>query len=137
MLMTVHLPALLVASLAGFLIGFLWHGPVFGKTWIALMGWTEKDIAAAKNRPMAGTMALGFVAQVVTAFVLALLARVLGLASVPEALQLAFWAWFGFIAPTFLNGVLWEGRSINLYLFNLAYYFVLFAVQSLIVTLWR
>lgn len=128
--------ALLVAAVAAFFIGFLWHGPVFGKLWIKLSGMTDQQLKEAKEQNMAPMMILAFIQQVLTAYVLAQFSLAWGAADAMHALLVAFWAWL-LVAVVLLNGVLWEKRSTNLYLFNLAYYLVLFAVVSLIVTLWR
>ena len=33
--------AVLAAAVSNMVLGFLWYGPLFGKTWSKLMGWGE------------------------------------------------------------------------------------------------
>jgi hypothetical protein len=134
----VNLLAVALAAIAAFFVGFLWHGPLFGRTWMRLSGISEKEAKAAMEKGgMGKTMFLAFLQQLVTAFVMALFAYDLGVADAIDALLLAFWAWLGFVVTVHLNAVLWEKRAPALYLFNIAYQFVSFAVIALIVGLWR
>lgn len=134
---SVNYLGVLVAAIAAFVIGFLWHGPLFGKVWIKLSGMTEQQLAAAKAKSMAMPMFMALVQQLVTAFVLALFISAMGVSDVVDAVLLTFWVWLGFFAATQLNGVLWENKSVNLYLFGIVYHLVALVAMALILTLWR
>lgn len=131
---------ILVAAVAAFFIGFLWHGPLFGKTWLKLMKITEADMEREKKE-MAGKMhwymLAAFLQQLAVATVTAILVSALGVTDVASASLYAFLVWFAYIAATLLNGVLWEKRTIPLYLFNITYQLVILVVITLIVGLWR
>lgn len=129
--------AVIVAAIAAFVVGFLWHGPLFGRQWMSLAKITEAQIKEAQAAGMGKTMLIAFVAQLVTAYVIAHFAVLWGAAGIVGALRLAFWSWLGFVVPVLLNPVLWERRSVHLYLFNIVYTFVSFAVIALVVTLWQ
>jgi len=43
MALSVYIP-ILIATIASFIFGFLWYGPLFGKQWMNLMGFTKKSI---------------------------------------------------------------------------------------------
>lgn len=135
-----NFPAILVASLASFVLGFLWHGPVFGKQWMKLMKITAAEMKKGKKE-MAKKMPLylivAFLQQVITATAIAFLVLMLEFSDATSAIILAVWIWLGFIATTLLNGVLWEKRSIPLYLFNITYQLVSLVVITLIVGLWQ
>ncbi len=136
----VNLLAVLVAAIASFVLGFLWHGPLFGKQWIALMGIPPSEVDAMRAKgmgPMVPSMIAAFVQQIVVALVMAHLAAALSLSGAVPAILFAVLVWFGFIATTLLNGVLWEKKSISLYLFANAYHLCALIVISLIVTLWK
>jgi hypothetical protein len=132
--------AVLVAAIAAFALGFLWHGPLFGKQWIKLMGIPQSEINAMQAKgmgPMVPNMIASLVQQFVVAFVLSYLANALSIVGVVPAVLLAALLWLGFIATTLLNGPLWEKKSISLYLFNIAYQLANLVVIGLIVVLWR
>lgn len=131
--------AVLVAALASFMIGFLWHGPVFGKTWISLMKITPAQMEKGKKdmeKKMPLYMLLALVQQLVMSFVIAVLCAMTGVIDTASAVMLAVLLWLGIIATTFLNGVLWENKTVPLYVFNLAYHLVNILVITLIVGLW-
>lgn len=115
---------ILVAAIAAFAFGFLVHGPLFGKTWMALMKITPQQMEEGKKK-MEGTMqyymGAAFLQQLVTAAVLSNVLYAMGVYSVASAVMAAFLLWLGLIATTLLNGVLWENRTKELYAFNVAY----------------
>ncbi|TSC58408.1 MAG: hypothetical protein Greene041619_632 [Candidatus Peregrinibacteria bacterium Greene0416_19] len=140
MVLSVHFPAVLVAAVAAFVLGFLWHGALCGKQWIKLMGIPQSEVDAMKAKgmgAMAPQMAAAFVAQLVMAYVLARFATAWSVSDVMGALTLAFWIWIGFIVTVLLNGVLWEKRTVPLYLFNITYHLVSLCVMTTIVVLWK
>lgn len=132
----INYPAVLVAAVASFLLGWLWHGPIFGKQWMAMMGFTPESVKAMKMKPVTA-MALGFLSLIVMACVLAQFAAAWGAEGVAGAASLAFWVWLGFIAMVHLGSVLWENRSFKLYLFNVVYQFAVVFLMSLILVLWQ
>lgn len=137
---SINILAVLVAAIAAFIIGFLWHGPVFGKQWIALMEIPQAKIDAMRAQgmsPMMPRMVAAFIQQIIIALVTAHLAAALGLTTALQAILFAIVLWFGFIATTLLNGVLWEERKVSLYLFNNAHQLVNLIVIALIVVLWK
>lgn len=135
-----NVAAILVAALAAFVIGFLWHGPVFGAQWIKMMKIPKAEVDAMQAKgmgPMLPSMAMAFVQHVVMATVLAYLIDDMRVASGIPSVILALVLWLGFIVTTLLNGVLWEKRTVELYIFNLAYHLVTLVVMALIVGAWR
>ena len=130
---SVNYLGVLIAAVASFIVGFLWHGPLFGKQWIKLMGIPQAEVDAMRAKgmgPMMPQMVAAFIQQLVMAFVLAHFALAWGATDLFGALQLAFWTWLGFIATVLLNGVLWEKRSVNLYLFNIVYHLAALIVMA-------
>src|SRR5437868_2250611 len=96
-MLPVNLPAVLVAALAAFFVGFLWHGPLLGKVWMKLSGMRKEDVTPEQMKNMWKFMLMALVQQLVTAFVLAELSALTGAADVSAAAMIAFWAWLGFI----------------------------------------
>jgi hypothetical protein len=132
--------AVLVAALAAFVIGFLWHGPVFGKQWIKLMEIPQAKVDEMQAKgmgPMVPHMITSFIEQFVMALVTAHLAAALGITDAMPAVLLAVMLWLGYIVTTLLNTVLWEHRKINLFLFKIVYHLVSLVAIALIVVLWR
>ena len=129
--------AVLVAAVASMALGFLWYGPLFGKTWAQLMGFDKKKMAEAKKKGMPKqTWVLMVAGTLVTSYVLAHFVDYLDATNVAGALQAGFWLWLGFIVPVQLGMVLWEGKPWKLYFINVAYYLVNLSVMAVILALW-
>ncbi len=129
---------ILVAAVAAFVFGFLVHGPIFGKQWMALMKITPAQMEQGKKKmegKMQYYMGAAFLQQLVTAAVMSQILTGLGVYSVASAVMAAFLLWLGLIATTLLNGVLWEERSKELYAFNIAYQLGSLVIICVIVTI--
>ncbi len=127
--------SVLCAAIAGFVLGFLWYGPLFGKQWMKLMKFTPKSIKKMKLSPMTA-MSIGFVGTLVTAYVLAHFVDYLEATTIGAASQMAFWLWLGLIAPLQIGVFLWEGKPFKLFLFNTAFNLVTLIVMSSILAVW-
>ena len=129
--------ALLVAAIINIVLGFLWYSPLlFGKPWMKLMGFTEKHMQEAKKKGMTKTYIIMIISTLVMTYVLAHFVDYLEVTTVSTALQLGCWIWLGFVAPIMLGSVLWEGKSVKLYLINVLYYLVALCLMAIILALW-
>ncbi|MBI4118249.1 MAG: DUF1761 domain-containing protein [Parcubacteria group bacterium] len=136
---SINFVAVVVAAVVYMGIGMLWYGPLFGKEWRRLIGFSEADMKKMTMTPVQA-MVGGFIAALIMSFVLAHDAYVWGLffgASVGSylfAFQLAFWIWLGYIATTQLGAVLWEGRPWKLFCLNAANSLVSLIAMALVIT---
>jgi uncharacterized protein YacL len=129
--------AVVVAAIVAYGVGALWHSPAgFGKYWMRLMGFNNDSM---RKMPLtaAQAMSIGFVVTLLTSYVLALFIAMTYAFTVSTALELAFWLWLGFLAPTLANGWLWEGKSLKLFGFNAAYSLVNIGIMALVLGLWQ
>jgi hypothetical protein len=130
--------AVLVAAVACFLIGWLWHTVLFGKIWIKLMGFDklDKKKQQAMMKTMGRSMAFNFLTLLVMAYCMAWSvqsgAGFYHVSGVVLGLQTGFWLWLGFTATSQLNEVLWGGRPFKLYLINVGQYLVSYLVAGVI-----
>jgi hypothetical protein len=139
---TVNYWAVLVAAIANIVIGSLWYGPLFGKTWKRLMGFSDESMKAMKMT-VTGAYIGGIVTALLMAFVLAH-SVVLWMAfpgtsagTFSFALELAFWIWLGYVATTQAGSVLWEGKSLKLFFLNTAQSLVSLIVMASILVFWK
>lgn len=135
--------AIVVAAVAAFVIGFLFHGPLFGKLWMRLA-----DVHPTGNEKfsdMWGQMALNLLANIVTASVLSLIfwgvfsSPYMNPSAVSDAIRGAIWgAWvcIGFIVTSSSMEVIWMKRSVKLWLFECVASLVSFAVMGAIIAGW-
>jgi len=135
--MPINYLAILVASIVSFIIGMLWYSPLlFGKAWIKLMNFSKEDMNKAKKKGMGKTMLLGFIATLVTAYVLSYFINVLRYSSAGDGAVLGFMIWLGFLATTLLGSVLWEGKPYALYFLNITYHLVNLVILGAILGAW-
>ncbi len=135
---TVDYFSVFIAAVASFILGWIWHGPIFGKAWMKEMKFSEADKKKAKEKGMGGALVWNFIGNFVTAYVLAHFIGFLGLSTFSEAFALAFWTWLGFFAAaTLLNGVLWEGKSWKMFWIKAGYWIINLIVVAGILTKWQ
>lgn len=115
--------AVLVAALAAFMIGFLFHGPLFGRLWMKFANITPTG--NEKFSDMYGQMFMNLVANIVTAFVIGVLINLtagsefmVGKTLVCVGMICAFLVWIGFIVPGSSMDVIWMKRSWKLWIFE-------------------
>lgn len=135
--------AILVCAIANIALGFAWYGPLFGKQWVALMGWTKEDMQKGQAKMQKDgwkTYLLAFIGSLVMAFVLAhsliFASTYLGISGISAGLQAGFWSWLGFIAPITLGSVLWEGKSWKLWFLLNSYYLISLLISGSILAMW-
>jgi hypothetical protein len=138
MLVEVNYLAVLVATVASFVIGWAWYSPVlFVKPWMKLRG---QDFEAARANGMQmpwGIMAVEFISTLVVAFFIAEFAAWVGATGAVGGLVLGFWIWLGFYATTMLGAVLWEKAPLMLYVINAGRWLVSLLAMAAILGAWR
>lgn len=136
--------AIAAASVASFFFAWLWHGPLFGKTWAALMGMSMD--ARPEPKMMLRSMGLQLLATFMTAYVLLFTGEVWrpsvwGAGADAPAYVYGFfnglWIWLGFFVPMLLSAVAWENRRWGLFGLNAAYAFVNLQIMAMILAFWR
>lgn len=128
--------AVLGGALANMVLGFIWYGPLFGKEWVKLMGFSEAKMNEMKKKGMEKMYAFVFVGSLVTAYVLAHFVDYTGASSATSGMETGFWTWLGFVATTQLSGFLWEGKPFKLYALNIGYNLVSLTVMGAILAIW-
>ncbi len=119
--------AMAISVVAAFVFGFLWYGPLFGKTWAGLMG-IKMD---KECKPKASCFILTILGTCSTVFVLAYIIGNGKFCCNPSA---AFMVWIGFYVPLLLGSVTWEKRPWKLFALNAVYYFLSLQLVAAIIT---
>jgi hypothetical protein len=135
--------AVLIAAAAMFVIGFLWHGPLFGKTWMRLAG--VIPTGQEKLSDMVPQMVWNYVANVVVAGVFAVMLGFIGslVTDTPAFFDeyrgaiFAAWMWFGFSMPISAYNVIWMKESKKLWFFELSSQLASFLAMGAIIGAWR
>jgi hypothetical protein len=139
-LVPINYLAVLVSAVVMMVLGALWYGPIFGKQWARMMGFTPEKMAEAQKRSMAKSYILMALGALVMSFVLAhavIFANAyLNMGGASAGLAVGFANWIGFIAPVSLGTVLWEGKSWKLWMINSGYYLVGLLIIGVILAVW-
>lgn len=123
----VSLVATLVATVAGFVLGALWYGPLFGKAWMAARGISQDELQRNVNPGVA--YGVTFVLGLVASFVFGMF-----LGPHPSlALGLGAGASAGicWVATALATNYLFEGRPASLMFINGGFHAVRFTLIGL------
>jgi len=125
---------ILLSAVAQWLLGALWFGVVFRKSWRALAGFAEGQ----KPKNSAFGLGASFVANLLLAFVLAHLLGVLtnlaalahstGPVTFAAGARLGIICWLGFLAPPLFTQHIFENRRANLFAINAGYWLLAMAL---------
>ncbi len=133
--------AILVSAVVAFVIGFLFHGPLFGKLWMKLANITPTG--NEKMSDMYGQMFWNFVANILTACVIAILINVAGssafmidYSAMCVGLTVAFLGWLGFIFTGSSMEVIWMKKSWKLWAFECVSSLVMLLAMGAIIASW-
>ena len=123
---------ILVAGIASIILGWAWYSPaLFGGAWNRMSGMTPEMMEKGKRR-MPLNVSLALLASMLVAWVMSYIGVLLGVYDWFGALELGFWCWLGFVAPTMLGMVLWEQKPFRYYAIVAGYWLVSFVVMALI-----
>ena len=124
--------AILVATVAGFMIGGVWYGPLFGKAWMNALGKTEDDI-----EPTPAPFIISFITSAVTAIVLAALLPALGITSAVNGALFGLAMGIGFIATAMGSDAAFCGWPTALWAIQAGYRVTYTVVMGAILAAWR
>ncbi|WP_020402085.1 DUF1761 domain-containing protein [Gracilimonas tropica] len=124
--------AVIAASLVGFAIGFIWYGPLFGKSWMEAVGLSEEEV---QNSNMAKTFGFTLVFQFIMAYCLAMFfGNEVGL---QEGSFYGFLTGFGWVAMAIGVNALYEQKSWKYIFINGGFWIVVFTLMGLILGAWK
>jgi Protein of unknown function (DUF1761) len=128
---TVNYIAALVAALAGFVIGWIWYGPLFQKPWMQLTGMTKEKGAQSS---MALTMGTAYLLNLISGIGLSMLIGRSGgwLTGLHTGLMVGVF----FVATALGVIYLFEQRPLKLYFINAGYQLVNLAAIGTIIGVW-
>jgi len=136
--MKIKYPAVIVATLAHYIVGGLWYSPLlFGNKFIQLINWTPEHLRQVESQSHVKELVLAFVMSLVLVYVLAHFVNYTKATSALGGIQTAFWIWLGFVVTTQAPTVIFEGRSFGLFAINVAYQLVGCALAGAILAIWR
>lgn len=108
--MEVNIWAVLAGAVASMIIGSVWYGPLFGRTWMQLNGVDLNDVEKIRAMQKAAMPLYGvqFCFSLLQLYVLAHFVQGWKEASGTET---AIWIWLGFVMPTVAGLSMWTSQS--------------------------
>lgn len=136
--MKIKYPAVIVATLAHYILGGLWYSPLlFGNKFIQLINWTPEQLRQVESQSHVKELVVAFVMSLVLVYILAHFVNYTKATSAIGGIQTAFWIWLGFVVTTQAPTVIFEGRSFGLFAINVGYQLVGCALAGAILAIWR
>ena len=127
-----NLLAILVAAAAGFLIGGVWYGPLFGKAWMQARGLTEEELRGGNMLKIYG---LTFAFSVLSAVFLGHLLAHFGDMSARSTMMISVGIALGFIVPAIGTNYLFGQASGKLFAIDAGYWIIFYAAMGTVFTL--
>lgn len=124
--------AIIVVTVLGMVIGWIWYGPAFGKQWMKMVGIKKKD--TEKINPWLMLFAVLVNAVMFTVF--SYFIDVFAVSKISQGIALGAVFWLGFLAPKDMSPVLWEKKPMRLFLINSSYSLVMMVVAGVILAIW-
>ena len=133
----VHFLAVIVAAVAAFIIGFLFHGPLFGKLWMKLA-----DVHPTGNEKMSdmyGQLVMNLIVNIVSAYTLALVYAYVSTSTYSSGpglwtgIMCGVLVALGFQASITSIEVIWMKQSVKLWLFECVSALVVFMTMGAII----
>ena len=116
-------------------LGFLWYGPLFGESWMEMVGLTMADAEA--NPPGTGVWLTNTVATVVPVYLLAWMYVKMGVDNMMQGAGLGLLIGFAFILLADMTGNMFAQRPYGLAWITGGYSMVSLGITGLILGAWR
>jgi hypothetical protein len=130
--------AVLVATLATFILGGLWYGALFKKLWQRLHGYSDDQIKQMqKARPPAFFFGVMLASYFVMSVVLSIILAAAGITTAAGGITLAVLVWFGIAAAIAMTDWVSSDRRLASFGLDLAYQFCFLVMMGAILGGWR
>jgi hypothetical protein len=113
-----HIGSILIAAIVAMIIGLIWYSPLgFGKQWAKWKRFEfgSKEEAKAYQKLMGKSYVGGFLAILLTSWVLWIMIGLMGITEVGGTLLLATILWGGFVLPFTFSQALFDKKHLGLW----------------------
>ncbi|MCY3885705.1 MAG: DUF1761 domain-containing protein [Gammaproteobacteria bacterium] len=123
--------AIFLATLASFVLGYLWYGPVFGNAWLAAQGKTADDI-----KPSATPFIITFFTTLATCIAMAVILQMLSVTNLAGGALLGLVVGLAFITCSNISDGAYCGWSWKLVAIQSGYRTVYCVLMGMILAVW-
>lgn len=122
--------AIVVAALAGFVIGGIWYGPIMGKKWMGAVGLTEEQIGSGNMGAIyGGAFAFSLLASWTLAHTFA--SYMTDMSPAVKAMT-AFGVALGFVLPAIGTNYLFSQKSKTLFFIDAGYWLLFYTAMGVV-----
>ena len=125
--------AVLAAAVLQWLIGWLWYGVIFSKTYKSLVGGPE----GGKQPSPGGVMALIFVTNLILAFAIAQIVMLSHIDTMTMGTYIGVVCGLGFVVPPLLAQHVSEGKPFKLFGINAIYWLIAMGLSGCLLAYWH
>jgi hypothetical protein len=125
--------AVLAAAVLQWLVGWLWYGMIFSKSYKALVGVPEGE----KQGNPAGILALIFVTNLIVAFGLAQIVMLSHVTDVNRGIFVGVVCGLGFLVPPLLALHVSERKPFKLFGINAIYWLIAVSLSGCLLAIWQ
>ncbi len=123
--------AVVLGAVFNMILGTLWYGPLFGKTWLKLINKKQEEL---ESKPW--LYVASFVAAFISALTLALIVEAFGVTTFFAGLLVGVIVVIGIVATVTLTFSIFEGPPLGVWLLFGMYQLIIFAVEGGVFAVW-
>ena len=130
----INMYVVLIAALVNYIIGAIWYGVIFGKSWSKMTGVSE-------IKPDIQNVLFGLLGAFLTSYILACVIVFANFfmktSGITGGLICGFLNWLGFIAPVTIGSVTYEKKPWALWFINNGYWLLSLLIMGSILSVWK
>ena len=139
--MTINFWAVLVSAIVVMILGFVWHGPLFGKKFMGAMGMPMPTDPEVRKQMMKGMNMIYGMQFLLFLFQVWILAKHITYVTDVSAVGVAICLWAGFVMPTVASAAMWTNRPSKdkwtIFLVSAGFNLVALGVAGFIIGAWH
>lgn len=129
--------AVILATVAFYMIGFAWYGFIFQDVWLAASGMTAAETEAMAEAQGAMMFVWGLLITLAQALGLLWVINLAGAKRLPKCLEIAFWLFLMIAAPLLTYACLYGGYSLKGILVDFGHILIGYLVMAAIYAMFR
>lgn len=127
----------LLSAIVAMIVGATWYSPLlFGNEWNKFSGFTLENLEKTNPKSTVKLYVFHFIATLLMSYILAQLVGFMHAVSFSDGAKIGFWLWLGIVVPVLLSSVLWERKSIIVYLIDIGYNLASLVLMGGILAAW-
>ncbi|MCA9353661.1 DUF1761 domain-containing protein [Candidatus Nomurabacteria bacterium] len=132
--------AIIVCGVIAMVVGSVWYGPLFGKTWMRIVGVSEMDESRRKEMQKKA-MPQYIIQFVLVLFQVLVLSHLINDTQSVTGLSRSLWIWAGFVMPTIAGCAMWTNDSSKImrsrFMIQAGYQLSMFIIFGIILMNWN